>query len=69
MQNQTNPTKGYLQGWISIVFSIYLLGVAFTNLEYNRRSAEASEKIAKELNTINKSNFMNKLNNEINKEK
>lgn len=69
MNNQTNPIKGYLNGWISILLSVYILQVAFVNLEYNRRGAEASERIARELSTINKSKFMNRLNGEIEKEK
>lgn len=67
MQNQTNPIKGYFNGWISILLSVYILQVAFVNLEYNRRGAEASERIANELQKINGSDFMGRINGEAKK--
>lgn len=65
---ETNPIKGHFSGWLVVILDIYLLSVAFTNLGYNRRGAIASERIARELKTINQSQFMQKLNGEIKKE-
>lgn len=66
---ETNPIKGHLSGWLTIILEIYLLSVAFSNLGYNRRGAIASEHIARELRIINQSKFMNRLNGEIEKER
>lgn len=67
-QAQTSPIKGHLTGWLALILEFYLLSVAFANLNYNRRGAIASERIAQELQTINQSKFMNRLNDEIEKE-
>lgn len=66
--NQTIDRIGTYPNWVILILDVYLLAVALTNLGYNRRAAQASEKIAAELNRINGSKFMNKLNGEIDKE-
>lgn len=65
--NQSIDRIGTYPNWVILILDIYLLTVAITNLGYNKRSAQASEKIAAELKTINESKFMNRLNDEIEK--
>lgn len=58
----------FIPSWTAVILDIAILYVAITNLDYNRRGALASERIAHELGTINKSKFMNRLNGELEKE-
>ena len=53
---------------IGVGLSIYIAHINTVNLEYNKRSAFAGEKIAEQLKLINHSNFMYRLNNHIDKE-
>lgn len=61
--------RNNIPGWLAVLLDGFILYVAVTNLGFNRRSAIASERIARELKIINKSHFMEKLNGELEKEK
>lgn len=54
--------------WLAVLADVFILYIAYNNLQFNRRGAYASEHIARELQTINKSQFMHKLNGELEKE-
>lgn len=66
MMSQPIDRIGTYPNWVILILDVYLLAVALTNLNYNKRAAQASERIAKELNRINESDFMKHLNNQIN---
>lgn len=53
----------------SLGLSLYVAYVNTLNLQYNKQQAYQSARIANQLSTLNHSNFMYKLNCELNKEK
>lgn len=65
-----NPRQNntFVPAWFAVVLDGFILYIAYNNLMYNKRSAMASERIARELNVINQSKFMNRLNGELEKE-
>lgn len=67
-RNQIDRIGAY-PNWVILILDIYLLAVAMANLGYNRKAANASEKVANELEKINNSDFMKRLNDETRKEK
>lgn len=64
IQQQRN---NILPAWLAVVLDGFILYIAWNNLQYNKRAAFASEHIAQELNKINQSKFMHRLNGEIEK--
>lgn len=61
-------TRSILPSWLAVFADVFIIYIAYTNLGYNKRAAESSAQIAEQLKTINHSNFMYKLNGELERE-
>lgn len=67
-RNNCNTFFGVVVALGSLGVSIYIAHINRINLHYNMRNAHASEEISKQLETLNKSEFMHRLNGELEKE-
>lgn len=68
-RNNCNTFLGVIVALGSLGVSIYIAHINRINLHYNMRNARASEEISQQLDRLNQSQFMNRLNGELEKEK
>lgn len=61
-------TRSVLPSWLAVFADVFIIYIAYTNLQFNKRAAESSAQIAEQLRHINSSNFMHKLNGELERE-
>lgn len=66
-RNNGNTFLGVVVALGSLGVSIYIAHINKINLYYNMRNAQASEEISRQLQRLNGSDFMHKLNNELDK--
>lgn len=67
--NRRNNNRINGEVWLAIFVNVAALWIAYENLQYNRADAYQSARIADQLRTLNRSNLMLQINNELCKEK
>lgn len=67
-QNRRNNQRLKSEVWLAIIVNVAALWISYENLQYNRLQAYQSARVADQLRTLNRSNLMIDINNQISKE-